>query len=102
PCPHRRGKGRGGGASLRVRGLPEALQVRGEPADLCPQGGRRAHAGGTAAEAGRSQDPARVGESTSPGGVRSSQGTRRAGSGFAPPSGTASQARRPRQTGGGP
>ena len=39
-------------------------------------------------EAGRSQDPAGVAESTSPGGRRSSQGTRRAGSDFAPSSGT--------------
>ncbi len=83
----------------RVRRLPTALQVRGEPADLRAQGGDGRDAGRAAREAGRSQDPAGVGESTSPGGRRSSHGTRRAGSDFAPSSGTPSHSARASRTG---
>src|SRR5205807_10233342 len=97
---HRRGDDDGGGTSSRVRELQQPIPLRGEPAGVRAQGGRRANdAGGAPGKARRAQDSARVATSTSPGGLRSSQATSLAGSDFAPSLGTSLQIARVSRTG---
>src|SRR3954453_16775061 len=68
PRPHGGGAGGGRVASRRVRAVPAALPLRGEPAGLRSPGDRGADAAPAPAEAVGAQDPAGL-KSTSPAAV---------------------------------